>query len=171
MLKKIVIGLLATLLIVILYFQIFPLGGGSKIAFVDNQKVYDSFQMSIELNKNLESYNLKAKSILDSLDFELTQRAGKVNPNDTSQIAEYLAFKKYCTGQYEYFTNNSNELGTTYNQQILTQMNTYIQLYGKDKGYTIILGANGQGSLLYAEEGIDITEDIITYINNKYAGK
>ncbi len=170
MLKKIGFGLLGLLLLLILYLQLFS-SGGAKIAFVDNQKVYDSFQMSIELNKSLEAYNLKAKSILDSLDFELTQRAGKVNPNDTNQIAEYLAFKKYCTGQYDNFTNNSNELSVTYNQQILNQMNTYIQSYGKENGYTVVLGANGQGSLLYAEEGIDITEDIITYINNKYAGK
>lgn len=34
----------------------------------------------------------------------------------------------------------------------------------------VILGANGQGSLMYATEKIDVSKEISTYINQRYAG-
>lgn len=55
-------------------------------------------------------------------------------------------------------------------QQVLTQVNTFIEAYGKRKGYTIILGANSSGNIVYAEEHLDITEELQKELNESYLG-
>jgi hypothetical protein len=35
----------------------------------------------------------------------------------------------------------------------------------------MIFGANGQGSLMYADEQTDITTPLLEYINDRYDGK
>ena len=53
-------------------------------------------------------------------------------------------------------------------QNVLNTVNDYIKEYGKSKGYTFILGANGSGNIAYAHESRDITAKIIEGLNKQY---
>jgi len=54
---------------------------------------------------------------------------------------------------------------------IWKRLNPYIAEYGKEKGYAYIYGANGTGNVLYADEGEDITDELIEYVNKRYHDK
>ncbi|GGG59601.1 OmpH family outer membrane protein [Hymenobacter glacieicola] len=54
------------------------------------------------------------------------------------------------------------------NQQVLQEVNAYIKQYGREHSYHLILGATEQGNLVYAAEGADLTDDIITGLNTQY---
>ena len=56
-------------------------------------------------------------------------------------------------------------------ESVVKQINAYMEEYGRKHGYTIILGANGNGSVVYGAETIDITEDLITSLNKSYEGR
>ena len=43
-----------------------------------------------------------------------------------------------------------------------------IKAYGKTNGYTYILGGGDGGSVLFGDETKDLTEEILTILNNKY---
>ena len=51
---------------------------------------------------------------------------------------------------------------------VLEEVNAYIKQYGKDKGYTFILGATENGNIVYAAEGTDITDDVLKGLNAQY---
>jgi outer membrane protein len=51
---------------------------------------------------------------------------------------------------------------------ILSEINAYIKQYGKEHGYTFILGANEGGNIVYAAEGTDISDDILKGLNAQY---
>lgn len=51
---------------------------------------------------------------------------------------------------------------------VLDEINTYLKQYGKDKGYTFILGATESGNIVYAAEGTNITEDVLQGLNAQY---
>ena len=53
-------------------------------------------------------------------------------------------------------------------QQVLQQVNTYIEKYGEAHGYRIILAATEVGNVVYAAEGIDITQEILAGLNSSY---
>jgi len=51
---------------------------------------------------------------------------------------------------------------------VVTVSNTIFKEYGKQKGYTFILGANDGGSVLYGADNKDITKEVTEYLNNQY---
>ena len=53
-------------------------------------------------------------------------------------------------------------------KSVLAEINTYLKQYGKEKGYTFILGATDSGNIVYAAEGTDISEDVLKGLNAQY---
>ncbi|MBO2009606.1 OmpH family outer membrane protein [Hymenobacter negativus] len=53
-------------------------------------------------------------------------------------------------------------------QAVLNEINAYIKQYGKEKGYTFILGATDSGNIVYAAEGTDVSEEVLKELNAQY---
>lgn len=51
---------------------------------------------------------------------------------------------------------------------VLDEINAYLKQYGKDKGYTFILGATESGNIVYAAPGTDITDEVLKGLNEQY---
>lgn len=56
-------------------------------------------------------------------------------------------------------------------EQVYGKINGYIKEYGELEGYKMILGTTANGSLLYADSAIDITDKLIIFVNKKYEGQ
>lgn len=50
-------------------------------------------------------------------------------------------------------------------QTVINDINDFVKSYGKEKGYRVILGATGNGSIMYAEDGADLTEEVLEQLN------
>lgn len=82
---------------------------------------------------------------------------------------EILRNKQQQVNQYQ----DAVKLKARDQEQLLTQsavnlVNDYIKEYGKKKGYDYILGATGQGNIVYARESKDITKVILEGLNKEY---
>lgn len=51
---------------------------------------------------------------------------------------------------------------------IVTKVRKYIKDYGKKNGYTYIYGTGDASTVLYAKDGLDLTEKIIKELNDNY---
>jgi outer membrane protein len=59
--------------------------------------------------------------------------------------------------------------GGTEMDSLVSNVKKTIKAYGKEKGYTYIYGTgDSNASILYAEDKLDITKDIIKLLNDKY---
>jgi len=54
---------------------------------------------------------------------------------------------------------------------VLSQINTYVEEYAKENDFDIILGTTLSGSLLYGNNTLDITDEVLKNLNAKYKGK
>jgi Skp family chaperone for outer membrane proteins len=63
---------------------------------------------------------------------------------------------------------NSNQ---TLVQGVLNQINDFIKKYSEDHGYTFVFGTTNDGTLLFGNKGVDITEDVLEELNTEYSGK
>jgi outer membrane protein len=52
--------------------------------------------------------------------------------------------------------------------KVLDTVNDYLKRYGKEKGYRIILAATQYGNIVYAQDGIDITEEVMKGLNDEF---
>ena len=55
--------------------------------------------------------------------------------------------------------------------QVFAKINDYVKEYGDANGYMVILGTNASGNVMYGSDAIDLTEETLDFMNQKYEGK
>jgi outer membrane protein len=175
--KTILITVLTSALISILTLFIYRLNFTSRTAYIDIRKVFDNFQMKAELEGKYRQTQKERTKILDSLSINLKvmskhlqeQEVQKRSPSQ-DEIYQFEYMRERYLKLREQFEEDNTSLTQKYDSQILTQLTQYVTEYGRLKGYDYIFGADGNGSLMYSKESLDISAEVILFINNKYKG-
>lgn len=147
-----------------------------KIAFVRTSEVVNGYEgmkeASNKYQEKVQSWQLE----IDSLKKNLQQKVRDYSFDSLKLTTAQLKERKLDIQKTEQeYINFANEISSKANQEdekmtrgVLTQLNSFIQKYGKEKGYKIIFGTTTSGSLLYAEEAIDITDEVLSEMNSTY---
>ena len=150
-----------------------------KIAYVDIDTLLISYSLWIELNEEMirkeesvrATLNEKAKSLQS--DYEEFERKLNNNAFATRERAEaeqnrILKKREELEQLQERLTN---ELAIENNKNSLLfrdSINAYIRDYNKEHGYNIILSRIGD-NILYIDNAMNITQDIIDGLNARHA--
>lgn len=138
----------------------------SKRVYVETADVFSGFTMTKEYEKKLDDVKAIRQNVLDSIKLKLQVMSTTDKQSETFEFAK----KEYLYKQ-EQFRQENEALTQKYNKEIWTQLNQYINDFGKEKKYEFIFGASGDGNMLYAGEGLNVTEEMIKYVNETYQGK
>lgn len=150
------------LLIVVGAATFFIANNSPKIVFVDNVKLFDGFNMTKELKKRGEQEFNSRKKVLDSL-YAVLQQEGASEIQKEAITRELIAKKQ----EFEAF---NQQFATEESAKIWSRINGYTSDFSKEKNYDFILGSENKRSVLFAKETVDITNELIIYINKKYEG-
>jgi len=144
-----------------------------KIVYVDSAKLYTEFQLTQELSKKMdETFGIR-KQMLDSLELEVYSLSRQIEAEEgknKERIALFDMKRSEYAMKKQQFEEDNQLQSQQYNEQVTKQFNQYMNDFGKEKGYDIILGATGDGGIMYANETIDVTEEALKFINEKYNG-
>lgn len=134
----------------------------NKIVYVDNNKLFENFNMTKELKKAGEKeFNIK-KVRVDSLYTSL--QSPTISSADKKIIMQQFIQQKEELEQFnEYFASEQSS-------KIWTRIKSYSSEFSKENKYELIIGSENKINVLYANETIDVTNDLLTYINKKYEG-
>lgn len=152
--QNIVVVLLSVILSSLICLVIINWQVPQKQAFIENLKLFENFKGKKELEAKLLNIKSSNKLRLDSLRMIIT--------NEESEL--------YYRQQLLVVEQQEETLSAEYNAQIWNQLNSYIKEFGKKNGYDFIYGATGNGSMMYARETMDITDQLIDYANKTYEG-
>jgi outer membrane protein len=165
--KNLFFGGTILLAVVAIVLSVMALAGQKRIAYFDYAKVHEGCELKEQLQKDLEKVVSKRTSELDSIKLELTFLSNKVQVNSADQ-AELDLFEdmknRYLTLQNQYEQENYR-LKEEYFNQIRKSINDKAKSFGEDNGYDYLFSANGDGALMYADQGEDITKEMIEYVN------
>lgn len=64
--------------------------------------------------------------------------------------------------------NQAKEEDQKMTQGVLNQINSFVEQYGRRKGYDIILGTTLSGNILFGIEALDITKEVLAELNQAY---
>ena len=153
--------------------------GELKIAYVEIDSLLTKYrfwndlnEMMIQKEENIRTtLNEKAKELeqemrefqrkLDNNGFASRERAEQENlriaqkQRDLQQLQEKLANELQTE-------NQKNSL------QLRDSINSFLKIYNKDKGYSLIFSNTGFDNLLYADKAFNITEEIVEGLNARY---
>ncbi|MCO5253534.1 MAG: OmpH family outer membrane protein [Bacteroidetes bacterium] len=145
----------------------------SKIGYVKIEQVYEEFDLKKQLSSQLSSLQIKRKNEMDSLGLKIKMLESQLKNQNKPSESE-VTFYKQLLDEYEIRSDQYNEeetrISSTFNEQIVNQINRYIKEYAIMNNYSIIHGTDGNGNIMYAEEDLDVTNKVIQYINKKHAG-
>lgn len=133
-----------------------------KVVVVDVIETVNKFQMKIDLEKKAANQLIPLKNKVDSLSGIMDYLSNKNQPISDDLNKEYNYWNQKAIETYQY-TNN------TINEQVWKRLNPLIDKFGSEKNYRVIVGANGMGTVLYNQKSIDITNELLAYINENYA--
>ncbi len=154
--KRIVMAFLGCIVLVSGIFYFLVRNGEKKIVYADAIRLFNGYKFKVELEKMGQGTLTQLKSQLDSVEVIY-----KANPAD--EHAQQLA----AEGRQrlaEAYTAINKEI----NQKAWERLNPIINKFGKEKGIDMLIGANGMGTVLYATEARDVTDELIKYANQVY---
>jgi len=129
-----------------------------KTGFVDMFRLVSEFELQKEYTGQAKTEYDRARAAIDSAVYA----EGLKNASNSEMLKSDL---------YNALSRKTEDHNKEIEKMIWTRLNPYIVDYGKEHGYRYIYGANGTGNVLYADEGENITEDMIKYVNQRYHDK
>lgn len=150
----------------------------TKLAYVDSARLLSKYQGMIDAKSSFQEKSTLWQSNIDTLEAELWSEQQKFQQEEKQMTVrerklsqELLLTKRQQLSDYvKAIREKANQEDSKVTAQVVEQVNTYLKDYGQKKGYRIIIAATEFGNLAYAEEGLDITEEVLTGLNKEYAG-
>lgn len=155
-------------------------GAGAKIAYVNTDSLLsDKFLLYKEMSETfmktqearLTDLNIKAKA----LDQEAQEWQRKVQNNGflTEQRAveardKIIAKQQELQSLQQEMSDKSTMEEIEMSKKVFEEVTSFLEEYNKSKGYSIILATTMPGAVLYAEQGLDITSEVIEGLNARY---
>ncbi|MCB0398927.1 MAG: OmpH family outer membrane protein [Winogradskyella sp.] len=147
-----------------------------KVAFVDNSKVIDDYQMKIDIEKKYEDQNNAFNKQRDSIGrvYQMEIQTIQMQLSSMSQRKQEEESQKFqqkwqpIQQQMQFRQQQMEQNFNVEMDSVIIKVNDFVEDYGKDNGYTFIFGKNRAGSVLYGAEAKDITEAVTKAINEAY---
>lgn len=150
-----------------------------KVAYVDSNKLINGYQGMVDARQVYQKKASGWKANIDTLASEVQQAIFKYEKESSKMTArERELSKELIRNKQKQLADYQQALNTQAQQEdsqmtsdVIIQMNAYIKKYGEENGYKIILAATDYGNLAYADEALDITDEVLEGLNQEYKGK
>lgn len=165
------------LLLLLIAFGVYQWMSRPKLAYVELDKVYSGFDLKKKLEKKLENVLQSRKTVIDSMEVQLKALSGLIgtmnekDPVRRMKIEEFEYKKQAYFQKKKMFEEDNQRASQDYDQQVWKQLNQFVKDYGKQQAYDYLFGAEGSGSLMYAKDAHNITEEVTNYVNQRYSGE
>jgi outer membrane protein len=179
MLQRINLGIGVISLLAIISLSVYVFSTPQKLVYVDSAKLVNEYE---GMKTARAAYQKKAtawKANVDTLTAEVQKQifayekeVSKMTAKEKQLSQELIRTKQKQLLDYQQAMNTqAQQEDQKMTGDVLTQINAYLKKYGKAKGYKIVMAATEYGNIAYADEGLDITADVLVGLNKEYAGK
>ncbi|WP_431244388.1 OmpH family outer membrane protein [Flavobacterium sp. P21] len=133
----------------------------TKVVYVDNSKLFENFTMTRELKISAEREFNIMKTNTDSL-FNRLQNPQNSGSQKKGLMLQFLQSKENLEKFNENFASDQS-------LKIWARIKSYSLEFSQENNYDLIIGSE-KTNILFASEKIDVTNELLTYINKKYEG-
>lgn len=179
MLNRILIYTLTIIVLLGLGLGVFNFLTTPKIAYIRSYDLVDKYQGTKEAREKFEAKKNTWQSNIDTLSYTLRSTIDKYNKEKNKMsVAERADMEKFLNNKdkelatyVQSVETKAQEEDEQMMQAILNQVNSYVEKYGQENGYDVILGTSTSGNVMFGDKQLDITDDVLAGLNNSYQGK
>lgn len=177
--KKTHLLIAVNLLITVAAFTYFFVGTAEKVAYVDSNSLLSQYQGMIDARADFQKLSSQWQARIDTLAMDVQnelkrheKEVAKMTKKEKGLSEQLIRSKQQQLVSYQKaIQDKASQQDAEMTQSVINDMNAYIQEYGKQKSYKIIFAATNVGNILYAHEGVNITEEVVEGLNSKYRGE
>ena len=168
----IIVNLVITLSLLLSGYFVFIKKDKTKIAYVDIVLLFEKFDLKKELENEYDAIIMlreKEKDSLNSLILILQQEIieqGELTKKEEKEFWHRMIIE--ANNKIAEINKVNEVLTEEYESKIWKHLNAYTQDYASQKKYDIVFGTIGNGSIMAAENKLDITEELILFANKRY---
>ncbi|MBI5216821.1 MAG: OmpH family outer membrane protein [Ignavibacteriae bacterium] len=143
----------------------------TKVGYINTASLMEKYPAALkareELNKKTEEWKKNLQTLeteLTQLNQDLVQNAAKWKQDVLAQKQETMKKKQAEYAQYNRaISEKAAKTEAELFQPVYNDLNLKIADYGKHEGYDIILGTMSGGNILFAQDGVDLTQKFLDY--------
>ena len=154
----------------------------AKIVYINMDTLLNNYTQSRELNeaflKKLEANRTELNIKVKNFDREAAEFRNKVENNGfmTRERAEQAQMDLMIKQQnlqklQQEMTENAQREQMEINRKLYDAITNFLTENNKAKGFQLILSTTLGGNVLFAQEGFDITNEVVSQLNEQYAKK
>lgn len=145
----------------------------NKTAYVDTTKLIQEFSEMKEVEAKFTARSESLKRELDSVarGFQADVQEYQENMATMSQAERQSAEQELMQKQQMLQQQQQMQSGQLRQESdvvidsLVTKVKDFVRVYGEENDYTYIFGSNESANIMYAEEGLDITEEVLEELN------
>ena len=150
-----------------------------KIAYVDVEEILKEYDGAIQAEEEMKAQSQEISQKLDQMALPLQQKIQEYQQNKDNlsasarqkKEAELMQEQQAFQQQQQMAQQQVQAEGQRRFEEINSDIETFLAEYGSSNGYTYILGSSMQTkSVLYGEESLNITDEVIDALNVNYDG-
>lgn len=169
----IVFSAISILAISFLIYQLYS--SRPKIAYVRTLELVYGYNGMKRAHSEFKNQTTAWQSNIDTLRINYERSLSKYQQNLSALSATEKEEQQAILKRMENDLNNyasviqdqAKEREKNLTESVLNQINSYVESYAKKKGYDMVLGAEGSGTIVYATDAYDITKDVLTALNEE----
>lgn len=174
--KQLTTALLTIILSINLVFGYFIFLDKPQVVYVDSNALLENYEGMKAARLEFQQKALKWQANIDTLRAELTRVLEEHQAAQSTMTKKELALsealietkKQQLIDYQQGIQQKSQQEDAQMTERVLSEVNVFIEDYGKKKGYTIILGATTLGNIVYAAQKLNITEELQAALNANY---
>ena len=152
---------------------IFTSCNSDKTAYVDTTVLIQEFSEMKEVEADFNERSELLKRELDSAAqgfqqevMEFRDNAATMSEAERQAAQDELMRKQQMLQQQQQVRSGQlRQEGDVVIDSLINKVKDFVKVYGEENNYTYIFGSNESANIMYAEEGRDITQDILKELN------
>lgn len=150
-----------------------------KIIIINNNDLLSNYKATKENKELFEKEVTEIQKNLTSLENEINDMLKKLQEeyptlSKEEQKKQGDFIKKKQEEYYKYkeeVIQKNKDKEDELSAAIYNQVNSFMDTYGKTEKADLIIGVTDMGNVLFANENLDKTDEVIDKLNKKYAGE
>ena len=147
-----------------------------QIAYVKSDSLLDQYTFFINKKKSFEEKQNGIKAELTAENTKLQReieeyqkQAAYMSDQDRGRREEELALKQQKLIQKkDDMLSNLDDEQDRYNEDLYNRLSAYMKEFNKTRNYSYILGIQRGGGILYANDSLNITREVVEGLNREY---
>ncbi|SHF71674.1 periplasmic chaperone for outer membrane proteins Skp [Salegentibacter echinorum] len=147
-----------------------------KTAYVDTTQLIQEYKEMKDVEAEFSTKSDSVRKQLDAMakEFQEEVQAYQSEMDKMSQAKrkekeqELMQKQQRIQQQQQMQGNQLRKESDAVIDSIVEKVKDYVGEYGKENGYTYIFGSNESANIMYAEDGRDLTDEILTELNKDY---